>query len=132
MHLFFENIIPNLIKFWSGKFKGLDTGREAYEISEEVWEQIWKETADAMRHIPSDFCRSLASGPGKFTAESWCFWFVYLAPGLLRGRFSDPKYHVHSCELGEIVKSCLQFTSKVSEIDQLEEHIIRWVQTYEQ
>jgi hypothetical protein len=45
MHLFFENIIPNLIKFWSGKFKG---GCEPYEISKEVWAKIWKETADAM------------------------------------------------------------------------------------
>jgi hypothetical protein len=38
MHLFFENMIPNLVKLWSGKFKGLDTGSEDYEIAEETWD----------------------------------------------------------------------------------------------
>jgi hypothetical protein len=36
MHLLFENIIPNLVKLWSGHFKGLDTGSEDDEIAEEV------------------------------------------------------------------------------------------------
>jgi hypothetical protein len=40
-----------------------------------------------MEDIPADFCRSLAGGSSKFTAEAWCFWFVYMAPGLLKGRF---------------------------------------------
>ncbi|KAJ7131578.1 hypothetical protein C8R43DRAFT_1089908 [Mycena crocata] len=132
MHLFFENDIPNLYKLWSGNFKGLDTGSEDYEISEDVWAKIWQETADAMQHIPSDFCRSLAGGPGKFTAEAWCFWFVYMAPGLLKGRFSNPKYHEHACEFSEIIKSCLLFSIKHVEIDWLEERIITWVETYEE
>lgn len=131
MHLFFENIIPNLIKHWSGKFKGLDPGREDYEIPDEVWEQIWKETADAMKDIPSDFSRSLAAGPGKFTAEAWCFWFVYMAPTLLKDRFANPKYHKHACQLSEIIKTCLQFIITYKEVDDLEEKIIQWVQTYE-
>jgi hypothetical protein len=131
MHLFFENIIPNLVKLWSGKFKGLDTGREDYEISEEVWGTIWEETANAVASIPSDFCRSLAGGPGKFTAEAWCFWFLYMAPGLLQGRFSDPKYHKHCCELGDIIKACLLFTITHADIDAVEERIVRWVETYE-
>lgn len=84
-----------------------------------------------MKDIPSDFCRSLAAGPSKFTAEAWCFWFVYMAPGLLKGRFSNPKYHTHACELSEIIKSCLQFVIKHKEIDVLEENIISWVETYE-
>ncbi|KAF7334036.1 hypothetical protein MVEN_02309100 [Mycena venus] len=132
MHLFFENIIPNLVKLWSGKYKGLDTGREDYEISDEVWTKIWEETADAIKNIPSDFCRSLAGGPGKFTAEAWCFWFVYMAPGLLKGRFSDRKYHIHCCELAEIIKTILSFTYTHAVIDTLEERIVQWVETYEE
>lgn len=131
MDLFFENIIPNLIKLWTGKFKGLDTGDEDYEISDEVWEEIWRETAEAMENIPSAFSRSLAAGPSKFTAEAWCFWFVYMAPTLLKGRFSDPKYHKHACELSEIIKTCLQFIITYPELDRLDEDIICWVQTYE-
>ncbi|KAJ7266112.1 hypothetical protein C8J57DRAFT_1469942 [Mycena rebaudengoi] len=131
MHLFFENIIPNMVKHWTGKFKGLDSGREDYEIPEAVWDQVWAETAEAMSHIPSDFSRSLVHGPSKFTAESWCFWFVYMAPGLLQNRFADQKYHDHLCELSEIIKTCLKFTITHNEIDLLEERIIKWVETYE-
>ncbi|KAF7378176.1 hypothetical protein MSAN_00242100 [Mycena sanguinolenta] len=131
MHLFFENIIPNLVKLWSGKYKGLDCGREDYEIPDAVWVQIWDETAKAMKNIPSDFCRSLESGPGKFTAEAWCFWFLYMAPGLLKGRFSDPKYHIHLCELADIIKTILLFTYTMEILSDLEEKIISWVETYE-
>jgi hypothetical protein len=35
MHLPFENIGPNMVKLWSGKYKGLDTGSEDYEISDD-------------------------------------------------------------------------------------------------
>lgn len=131
MHLFFENIIPNLIVLWSGKFKGLDTGHEEYEIEAEVWEQIWEETAEAMKDIPYNFSRSLAAGPSKFTAEAWCFWFVYMAPTLLKDRFAHPKYHKHACDLSEIIKTCLKFVISYPEMDCLEEEIIQWVQTYE-
>ncbi|KAJ7205401.1 hypothetical protein GGX14DRAFT_397543 [Mycena pura] len=96
MHLFFENVIPNLVKFWSA------------------------------------FARTLAGGLEKFTAESWCFWFVYLAPDLLKGLFRDRKYHIHACALGDIIKVCLQFTITYAEINALEQKIIQWVQTYEQ
>ncbi|KAJ7466344.1 hypothetical protein FB451DRAFT_1137915 [Mycena latifolia] len=131
MHLLFENDIPNLVAHWSGKFKGLDAGSQDYEISEKVWEEIWKETADAMKDIPASFSRSLAAGPSKFTAEAWCFWFVYMAPTLLEDRFPDPKYHTHACQLSEIIKTCLQFTITHPELDQLDDDIIQWVQTYE-
>jgi hypothetical protein len=131
MHLLFENMIPNLVKLWSGKYKGLDTGCEDYEISEEVWTEIWEETAEATKDIPLDFCRSLVGGHSKFTAEAWCFWYIYMAPGLLKGRFSHPKYHEHACELSEIIKVILSFTYTHDAIDALEERIVVWVQTYE-
>jgi hypothetical protein len=48
MHLFFENIVPNLVKLWSGKFKHLDVGSEDYKIDSDVWDEIWAETVDAV------------------------------------------------------------------------------------
>ncbi|KAJ7052722.1 hypothetical protein C8F01DRAFT_1065494 [Mycena amicta] len=120
-----------MVKLWSGKFKGLDCGVENYEISADVWTEIWAETAAATKHIPSAFSRSFAGGPGKFTAKSWCFWFVYLAPGLLKGRFADRKYHDHLCQLADIIKLVLLFEITREQIDQLEEMIIDWVEKYE-
>jgi hypothetical protein len=132
MHLFFENAIPNLVKFWSGKFKGLDSGTEDYEISDAVWEEIWQETADSVQHLPAEFVRVLGGNPSYYTAEAWCFWFLYLAPILLQGRFSNPKYHRHMCELGDIIKICIQFTITTAEIPQLRHKVISWVRDYEE
>lgn len=58
MHLFLENIVPALVKLWMGKFKDLDTGKENYEIAENVWDIIGQ-GVDAMRHIPSSFVKSV-------------------------------------------------------------------------
>ncbi|KAJ7173918.1 hypothetical protein C8R43DRAFT_1084779 [Mycena crocata] len=132
MHLAFENTAPNLVKHWSGKFKGLDTGIEDYEISDDVWEVIWKETADAVRYIPSDFVRVLGDNPSYYTAEAWCFWIVYLAPILLKGRFRNEKYHTHLCQFSEIVKRCIGFEITYQQIDELETDIIDWVGKYEE
>ncbi|KAJ7349247.1 hypothetical protein DFH08DRAFT_139464 [Mycena albidolilacea] len=86
MHLAFENIGPNLVKLWSGKYKGLGAGSEDYEIEEEVWNEIWAEMAAATHDIPAQFVHVLSNTPGYFTAEAWCFWFIYLAPILLFGQ----------------------------------------------
>jgi hypothetical protein len=53
MHLFAENILPNLVSLWTGRFKGLDSGSGNYEFSPEVWTQIGQETADAVKDIPA-------------------------------------------------------------------------------
>lgn len=136
MHLLLENIIPRLVDLWtdSGRFKGLGTGCEDYAISPEVWEEIGLETENAVKHIPAAFVRvlaNIATDRGNFTAESWCFWFIYLAPGLLQGRFQNPKYHTHVCDLTEIMKTTLQYTITEPEIVDLNDKIIVWVQLYE-
>jgi hypothetical protein len=87
MHLFLENIIPSLIKLWMGKYKGLDVGNGDYEIAPEVWEEIGRETADAVRDIPAAFVWKLPNidtDRSNYTTEAWCFWFMYLAPFMLQ------------------------------------------------
>lgn len=87
MHLFLENIIPSLIKLWMGKYKGLDVGNGDYEIAPEVWEEIGWEIADVVGGIPATFVRKLpniGTDRSNYTAEAWCFWFMYLAPLMLQ------------------------------------------------
>jgi hypothetical protein len=134
MHLFSENVIQNLVHLWMGKFKGLDVGSEDYEIMPEIWEQIGEETENAVKDIPATFVRvlgNIANDQSRFTAESWGFWFMYLAPILLKGRFSEDKYYTHMCLLVKIMKTTLKFKLTLDEIDMLEEDIIEWVQLYE-
>jgi hypothetical protein len=134
MHLIFENICPLMVDHWTGKFKNLDAGSGNYEIAPHVWDQIGTETAEAVRSIPAAFVRvlpNIARDRSSFTAESWCFWFLFLTPVLLNGRFQHDKYYQHLCAFVDIVKTCLCFSITHQEIDELKKKIIRWVQDYE-
>jgi hypothetical protein len=123
-----------MVDHWMGKFKKLDVGSGNYVIPPLIWEEIGIETAAAVPSIPAPFVRVLvdiARERSFFTAESWSFWFIYLAPALLKGRFQDGKYYQHLCQLVEIMKISLQFSITYDEIDDLEAKIINWVQDYE-
>ena len=133
-HLLLENIIPNLINLWTGQFKGLDTGDEPYNIQPYIWQEIGHETAAAVQDIPASFMRvlsNIASDRSLFTVESWCFWFVHLAPILLENRFMKKKYYDHMCELGNIMKMTLQFKITKVEVDDIEVRLVQWVNNYE-
>ena len=88
MHLIWENLVPMMVDFWTGRFKGLDMGSESYEIPTELWLLIGEETAAAVPSILAVFCCALpniAKEQHLFTAEAWAFWTVHLAPYLLEG-----------------------------------------------
>jgi len=133
MHLVFENIIPNKVKLWTGKFPGIAPGSD-FEFTKDDWEAIGEETADAIRHIPAAFVRvlgNIADERSTFTAESWSFWFIYLAPHLLKGRFNDNKYYKHMLGLVRILRTLLKFEITAAEVDELEVWIVDWVETFE-
>jgi hypothetical protein len=135
MHLLLENVVKNLVNLWMGKFKGLDTGTEDYIIPDHIWKDIGLETVAAIRNIPSAFVRSLgniAEDQSNYTAEGWAFWFTFIAPILLQGRFQKSKYYTHFCNLVNIMKTCTKFSISHVEIDDLEEKIIQWVREFEQ
>lgn len=134
LHLFAENLIPNLLDIWTGRFKGMDTGTGDYELDPGTWTRIGAETVEATRTIPSQFVRllgNIAEDRGSYTAESYAFWFMYLAPHLLRNRFQDAKYYEHAMALVKIMQITLQFEFTSAEIDDLEVRCQQWVQDYE-
>ena len=135
LHLFCENNVKNQVLLWMGRFKGLDSGSENYEISEDVWKEIGRETAEAVKDIPAAFVRvlgNIAEDRSSFTAESWGFWYMHVAPIVMRGRFSDDKYYQHMCAFGSIMKTTLKYELTAKEVDDLEEDIIDWVTKYEE
>jgi hypothetical protein len=133
MHLLLENVVQNLVKLWTGKFPGIPAGQD-FEIAAAIWEQIGLETAEATKDIPSPFVRfmgNIADNRATFTAESWSFWFMFLAPILLKDRFEDNKYYDHMVRLVDIMKITLQFDITFEQLDVLNEKIINWVEDYE-
>jgi hypothetical protein len=86
MHLIFENLVPNLIRHYTGDFKGLNTGVESYKLPKSVWEAIGSTAAQSGDTIPSDFgarMPNILTEQSNMTAETWSFWIVYLGPILL-------------------------------------------------
>jgi len=134
MHLALENLAKNMVAHWQGRFKDLDEGRESYCLSDAQWVIIGKETEEAGATIPSSFGRrtpNIWTECHNFTAEDWSFWFVYLAPHLLRGRFQQPKYYSHFMKLNKIFKILFQFSITRCELADLRHLIIDWVDEYE-
>jgi hypothetical protein len=134
MHLFFENICPTLCDQWTGsrKFKNKPPVDPGYRIAPHIWQLIGRETAEAYSTIPSEFVGALPDiSTSKYKAEFWSFWVQYLGPVLLRNRFPNDKYYRHFCDLVAIIKVCLRFTISHTEIDQLQDAIIKWVEEYE-
>ncbi|KAH7337925.1 hypothetical protein B0J17DRAFT_572184 [Rhizoctonia solani] len=133
MHLLFENLIPNMILHWTGKFKNLDQGSGFYQLTKEEWELVGSLTAVVARTIPSFFVGTLpniAQDGHLYKAEAYSFWFQYLAPILLEKRLREP-YYSHLILMRDIMALCLQFEITHRDIDRLQEMVNQWVADYE-
>ena len=136
MHLVWENLIPNLVLLWTGKFKGLDEGRETYQLGPGVWEAIGEATKKSGQTVPASYAtarpHNVAEDSSSSTADSWSFWALYLGPVLLRGRFSKDSYYKHFVKLIQLLRKCLQFEITQTELMEIREGFQEWVITYEQ
>jgi hypothetical protein len=135
MHLVWENLIPNLVLLWTGKFKGLDEGQGGYELGPTVWEAIGAATVKAGDTIPSAYgprVPNLSTDSSAYvSAEMWSFWTLYIAPVVLRRRFRQQRYYDHFVRLVRLLHLCLQFDITEKEIDTIEEGFNDWVSDYE-
>ena len=100
MHLIWENLIPNLIEFWTGRFKDLDHEDEGYFIEPHIWNeiQVGAATAACKATIPSDFgapVPDIATKQYQMTAEMYSNWTLFIAPIVLHGRFKSDQYYRH-------------------------------------
>lgn len=134
MHLIWENLLKNLVLHWTGEFKGLDEGRESYELDKSVWKAIGEATAKAGSTIPSAYgaCVPNIAGDSVYiSAEMWSFWALYLGPVLLQRRFKVERYYNHFIWLVELLNICLQFEISSNQIDYVRTGFARWVEDYE-
>ncbi|QRW12243.1 Transposase family Tnp2 protein [Ceratobasidium sp. AG-Ba] len=133
MHLLFENLVPNMIKHWTGKFKKLDQGTGNYQLAEAVWKQIGKETAKATGTIPVTFVGTLpdiAEDQTLYKAEAYSFWIQYIAPIVLQDRLPEP-YFEHFLLMRDIIIMSIQVDITEEQVDELQRMVNRWVIDYE-
>ncbi|KAH9849713.1 hypothetical protein C2E23DRAFT_932379 [Lenzites betulinus] len=112
--------------------KTLTTG--AYQIVAAIWEDIGAASAASGATIPYVYGPrppNVASDKTSWTADTRSFWFLYLAPVLLQGRFPHDKYYQHLLKLVGLLSQCLQFEVAVTEVEEIRQGFIDWVQKYE-
>ena len=135
MHLIWENVVKNLMNLWAGTYKDLDKGSEEYQIRGPIWEEVGKASLESGPSIPYVFGPrppNVASDKISWTADTRSFWFQYVAPVLLRGRFLHDKYYDHFIHLVRLINMCLQFEITEEEVDEIREGFILWVEKYEE
>ena len=134
MHLIWENLIPNLIDFWTGTFKDLDHEGKDYVIEPHVWNEIGATTAACGAMIPATFgaaVPNIATKQSQMNAEMCSNWTLFIAPVVLRGRFKKPQYYKHFMRLVELLKFCLSFEISDAMLNQIDKGFHRWVEEYE-
>jgi len=88
MHLIWTNLIPNLIRFWTRKFKDIFHHNKGYVLALTVWEAIGEATMNAGKTIPAAFgsrVLNIASEKVQMTAKTHSIWMLYITPTLLKG-----------------------------------------------
>jgi Transposase family tnp2 len=133
MHLIWENLIPNLIEFWTGSFKDLDHEGKDYVIESHIWKQIGSTTAACGATIPSAFGARVPdiAAYQSMSAEMYANWTLFIAPIVLRGRFKRPCYYKHFLQLVELLKLCLALEISETMLNRIEEGFRLWVEEYE-
>ncbi|PPQ68810.1 hypothetical protein CVT24_007695 [Panaeolus cyanescens] len=134
MHLIWENLIPNLIRFWKKEFKDLDHKRMGYVISTNDWNAIGLASGTSGRTIPSAFgapIPNLATQQYYMTAEMYSNWTLFVAPIVLRDRFPDKVYYTHFMQLHRLLKLCLDLELTDEEINTIQKGFEEWVDEYE-
>ena len=134
MHLIFENLVPNLVAHYTGNFKGLDAGVEEYIIPARIWSEICAIASASGDTIPSQFgarVPNLEKDRSHMTAEAWSFWVLYIAPIVLRNRFTKPRYYAHFMKLVCLIHLCLSYDMRANDIDTIRTGFQEWVVEYE-
>jgi hypothetical protein len=135
MHLIWENLLKNLILHWTGLYKGLDDGKESYQLSKAVWKSIGEYSARSGSTTPSAYgvrVPNIAADGVSISAEMWSFWALYIGPVLLRRQFTEQTYYNHFIRLVYLLNICLQFEITKDEIAELRQGFIKWVEDYEE
>ncbi|EKM74272.1 hypothetical protein AGABI1DRAFT_95753 [Agaricus bisporus var. burnettii JB137-S8] len=134
MHLIWENLIPNLIQFWTADFKELDHQGQGYVIEPRVWNEIGAATAACKISIPSAFgapVPNIATQRGQMTSEMYSNWTLFIAPFVLHGRFKNEVYYKHFMNLVHLLKLCLSLETSWQDLDSIEQGFETWVSDYE-
>ena len=134
MHLIFLNVCPNLVAWWTGTFKNIDTTRDQFRISIDNWKRIGQRIVKSMELIPGSFIRQLpdiSTLGHTYLAEGWSFWLLHLAPYALDG-ILPVEYYDHLMDLVAITRRAMSYDLTEEEVlTTFQDKCTGWVTDYE-
>jgi hypothetical protein len=95
MHLIWGNLLKNLLLFWSGKYKGTDTGSGNYQLSPEDLKMAGKLSKASGGTIPYAFGPrppDISLDQVTWTANTRSFWTTYVTPPVLEDCLPEPYF----------------------------------------
>jgi len=97
MHLFFENVAPQIFAHWSGKFfKNNLILSNDYELSNSQWESIGVQMERIKKDMPIDIGRpprNIFKYHNGFKAVEWRNWIILFSLPLLK-EYLDKRYYL--------------------------------------
>ena len=94
MHLFFENVAPQMFAHWSGKFFNNVSSYNDYELSRSQWETIGTKMEKIKREMPTDIGRpprDIFKYHNGYKAVEWRNWIILFSLPLLEA-YLDKRY----------------------------------------
>ena len=135
MHLIFLNACPNLVAWWTGTFKNIDTTGDQFRISIGNWKWIGQRIVKSMELIPVSFIHQLpdiSTLGHTYLAEGWSFWLLHIAPYALDGILLV-EYYNHLMDLTVITQQAMSYDLTEEEVlTTFQDKCTNWVIDYEQ
>ena len=117
MHAIWENLIPNLILLWTGKFKGL--GAKDCQLEKPVWEAIGAACAASSHTVPNvHHCL------WKVSIQSGQLLFLDFVPGTIMPPLPFPEWLLLSVFCGTC--SIIEYMSPVRNIRWRDQNYLHW------
>ena len=134
MHLIFLNACPNLVAWWTGTFKNINSTQDRFRISINDWKRIGQQIVESMELIPALFIRQLpdiSTLGHMYLAEGWSFWLLHIAPYALDG-ILPVNYYDHLMDLIAITRRAISFDLTEEEVlTMFQDKCTTWVTDYE-
>lgn len=94
MHLFFENVAPQMFAHWNRRFFNNLLSNNDYELSKSEWESIGAQMEKMKQDVPTDIGRpprDISKYHNGYKAVEWRNWIILFSLPLL-GAYLDKRY----------------------------------------
>jgi Transposase family tnp2 len=138
MHLIFQNVVPNLFRWWSGEFLPKNEDDPDYvdelAIPKPIWRDIGSDMERSLRSIPSSYGKSLRNIQKynkSFKAEEWSNFLLHYSSVLLHDRLRQDLFE-HYGKLVAAIDLAIDYEISNENIRCIKSLLIDFVSEYEE